>query len=84
MSQKLPVNDFKWVEDISKFGENFIKGYNEGNDAGNFLEFGIQCLKTLQNLHNDLPFLPERAKTEKVEKLVDETSCMIKLNMLYT
>ena len=25
MSQKLPVNDFKWVEDISKFDEIFLK-----------------------------------------------------------
>ena len=24
MSQKLPVNRFEWVEDISKFGESFI------------------------------------------------------------
>ena len=27
MSQKLPVNDFKWVEDISEFNEDFIKSY---------------------------------------------------------
>ena len=25
ISKKLPVNDFKWVEDISEFNENFIK-----------------------------------------------------------
>ena len=25
MSQKLPVNGFKWVEDLSQFSENFIK-----------------------------------------------------------
>ena len=25
MSQKLPVNDFKWVEGISGFDESFIK-----------------------------------------------------------
>ena len=29
MSQKLPVNDFKRIEDISKFDESFIKRYNE-------------------------------------------------------
>ena len=28
MSQKLPVNDFKWVEDFSEFDESFIKSYN--------------------------------------------------------
>ena len=25
MSQKLPVNDFEWVEKLSKFDERFIK-----------------------------------------------------------
>ena len=34
MSQKLPVNDFKWVEDISKFDESLIKSYNEESDEG--------------------------------------------------
>ena len=29
ISQRLPVNDFKWVGDISEFDESFIKSYNE-------------------------------------------------------
>ena len=29
VSQKLPVNNFKWVEDTSKINEEFIKNYNE-------------------------------------------------------
>ena len=29
MSQKLPVNAFKWVEDISEFDESLIKNCNE-------------------------------------------------------
>ena len=32
MSQKLPVNDFKWIEDTSKINEEFIKNYDENND----------------------------------------------------
>ena len=28
MSQKLPVNGFKWVDDLSEFNEDFIKSYN--------------------------------------------------------
>ena len=34
MSQKLPVNNFKWVEDTSEINENFIKSYykNSGKD----------------------------------------------------
>ena len=34
MSQKLPANGFKWVEELSKFNERFIKGYNENSDIG--------------------------------------------------
>ena len=32
MLQKLPVDGFKWLEDISDFGESFIKSYNEEKD----------------------------------------------------
>ena len=32
MTQKLPVNDFKWVSDISEFDEIFIKSYNKESD----------------------------------------------------
>ena len=34
MSQKLPVNNFKWVKDTSKINEEFIKNYNENNKKG--------------------------------------------------
>ena len=34
MSQKLPVNGFKWVENLSNFNERFIKSYNENSDIG--------------------------------------------------
>ena len=29
MSQKLYVNDFNWVTDLSQFNESFIKNYDE-------------------------------------------------------
>ena len=29
MSQKLPVNGFKWVEKLSRFNESFIRDYDE-------------------------------------------------------
>ena len=61
MSQKLPVNNFEWIKDSSQFNEDFIKNYNEESD--------VQYLEKLHELHNDLPFLPERMKIEKVEKL---------------
>ena len=37
---------------------------------GYFLKVDFQCPKRLLELHNDLPFLPERLKIEKVEKVV--------------
>ena len=70
MSQKLPVNDFTWVEDISKFAESILKRYNKESDEWYFVEVDIQYLETVNNLHNGLPFLPERMKIEKIEKLV--------------
>ena len=32
MSQKLAVNYFKWVKDISEFNADFIKSYNGDSD----------------------------------------------------
>ena len=72
MSQKLPVKGFKWVKQkkLSKFNEDFIKKYDEDCNKGYFLEVDIDYPKELFNLHKDLPFLPERKKVEKVEKLI--------------
>ena len=62
MSQKLHVNDFNWVEDNSKFNEDFLKSYNDESDKGHFFEVDAQCPENPYNLHNDLTFLPERVK----------------------
>ena len=72
MSQKLPVNGFKWVKQkkLSKFNEDFIKKYDEDSNTGYFFEVDVEYPKTLFNSHKDLPFLPERKKVEKVEKLI--------------
>ena len=70
MSQKLPVNNFERIEDTSQFIEDFIKNYNKQNDERYFLEVDVQYLKKLHEIDNDLPFLPERMKIEKIEKLV--------------
>ena len=70
MSQKLPVNNFESTEDTSQFNEDFIKSYTEESDERYFFEVDVQYPENLHNLQNDLPFLPERIKTEKVEKLV--------------
>ena len=70
MSQKLPVNDFKWIEDTSKINEEFIKNYDENNDEGYILEVDVKYSKRLHKLHSDLPFLAKRMKIDKYKKLV--------------
>ena len=65
MSQKLPVNNFKWVKDIYKFDESFTKSYNEESDKGYFLEVDIQYPQNLHKTQNDLLFLPERMKSRE-------------------
>ena len=70
MSQKLPVNGFKWENDLSRFNEDFIKNYNENSDVGYFLEVDVEYPKKLFGSHKELPFLPDRKKLEKVEKLI--------------
>ena len=42
MSQKLPVNNFKWVRDISEFNEDFIKNYNDESSEQYLLEVDVQ------------------------------------------
>ena len=72
MSQKLPVDNFKWIEkdDLLKFDENFIKNYDENSDKVYILEVDIEYPKNLHKLHSDLPFLPERMTINKCTKLV--------------
>ena len=68
--KKLPVGDFKWVDDLSIFTEDFIKNYDEDSDRGYNLEVDVEYPKNLHKLHSDLPFLPERMKIIKSTKLV--------------
>ena len=67
MSQKLPVNGFKWVKQkkLSKFNEDFIKKYDEDSNTGYFFEVDVEYPKTLFNSHKDLPFLPEKKRLKK-------------------
>ena len=41
MSQKLPVNGFKWVEN-NEINEEFIKNYDENNNKGYILEVDVK------------------------------------------
>ena len=60
MSQKLPVKGFKWIEELSKFNESFIKDYDENSNKGYFFDVDVEYPKNLFNHHSDLPFLLER------------------------
>ena len=64
MSQKLPVDGFKWVEenDLSRFNERFTKNYNKNSDKGYILEVDVEYPKSFHKFHSDLSFLPERKK----------------------
>ena len=70
MSEPLPVDGFEWTEDLSKIDEDFINSYDENSDKGYILEVDVEYPKNLDDLHIDLPFLPERIKIDKSKKLV--------------
>ena len=70
MSQKLPVDGFKWKINMLKFNEEFIKNYDEDRDKGYIFEVDVEYPKNLNYFHSDLPFLPQRMKINKCSKLV--------------
>ena len=41
ISQKLPVNNLEWIEDTSRFKEDFIRNNNEESGERNFLEVDV-------------------------------------------
>ena len=51
--------------------EDFMKIYNEDSNIGYFIGADAQYPEKLHELQNDLPFLSERMKIEKVK----ETCC---------
>ena len=73
MSKKLSVRDFKWLDNLSMFSEEFIKNYDENGDKGYIFQVDIEYPKKLRGLHSEVPFLPERMKINKCEKFVCNT-----------
>ena len=71
MYEKLPINGFKWVNDISGINKKFVKSYDKKNsDKGYILELDVDYPSKLHKLHSDMPFLPEKMKIDKTQKLV--------------
>ena len=52
------------------FTEDFKKSYDEEGDVCYLLVIDVEYPKTLHMLHSDLPFLPQKMKTNKCPKLV--------------
>ena len=52
-------------KNIKEFNEKFIKNYDENSKKDYILKVDVEYL----NLHNDLPFLPDRMKINKCSKL---------------
>ena len=63
MSEPLPVNGFDRMKDLSKIDD-------KDSNRGHILEVDVEYPKNLHDLHKDLPFLPERMKIDKCNKLV--------------
>ena len=71
MSEKLPINRFKWMNDVSGMNKKFVKSYDKKNsDKGYILEVDVDYPSKLHKLHSGMLFLPEKMKIDKTQKLV--------------
>ena len=66
--QKLPVNDFKWAEDISELDEDFIESYNDESD-GEHLKLMFNNLKAYLIFTMIYPFCLKISKLKKLKNL---------------
>ena len=86
MTEKLPVRGFRWMENISKIDEDFVKVYNKNDDKGYILDMDVDYPSKLQNIHSDLPFLPERMVINNTKNLVcnlnDKKNYIAHINVL--
>ena len=86
MTEKLAVRGFRWMDDISKMDEDFVRGYDKNDIKGYILDVDVHYPNELQNLHSDLPFLPERIVINNTKKLVcnlhDKKNYVVHINVL--
>ena len=69
MSQKLPVNGFKWENDLSRFNEDFIKKCNENSDIGYFFEVDVEYPKKYLVLIKNYRFYLIEKNSKKLKNL---------------
>ena len=65
MSPKPPLGGLKWLKKHLNLNI-FTKNCNEDGDIGYFFEIAVQYCENLHELHNALPYFPERMIIEKV------------------
>ena len=86
ISQKLPVDGFKWKTNILKFNEDFIKNCDEDSDKEYVFEGDVEYPINLHNPHSDFSFLAERMKINNCSKLVyalyDKGNYIVHIRML--
>ena len=74
------------MDDISRIDEDFVRGYDKNDIKGYILEVNVDYPNKLQNLHSDLPFLPERMVINNTKKLVcnlyDKKNYVVHINVL--
>ena len=57
-------------KNVFEFDEDFIKNYDEDSNIGYSLDVAVEYPKDLHNLHSDLPFLSERMRIKKCNKIL--------------
>ena len=79
MSQKFPVNGFKWVKKLSKFNEHFIKDYDENSNMDFFSKYVLNIRKSYLIFIVIYHFYPKEIKFKNVRSLF-----VTKKTMLFT
>ena len=86
MTGKLPVRGFRWMTDISRMDEEFVRSYDKNDIKGYILEVDVDYPNELQNLHSDFPFLAESMVINNTKKLVcnlqDKKNYVVYINVL--
>ena len=86
MMEKLPVRGFRWMTDISRMDEEFVKSYDKNDIKEYILEVDVDYPNELQNLHSNFPFLAESMVINNTKKLVcnlqDKKNYVVHINVL--
>ena len=88
MTKKLPIDSFKWEEDLSTLTPGFIKNCNKNSDIGYLFYVDSTYPNRLREKYRDLPFLPDRMSVNKVNKLIcseyDKTNYVVHILLFKT